>query len=116
MDKTIVSSIDIAVRDTELDPYQIAHHSNYAIWSELGVQDFLDKAGITDLYEVKHFFCKYIASAKQKDVITVRTKLKSEADNCLTFMQEILISMRLIVKCEITVELICKDNAVGDVK
>ena len=110
MDKSFVSSINIAVRDTELDPYRIAHHSNYAIWSELGVQDYLRGAGAGSDYDVKHFFCKYIASAKRGDEINIRTRLKKEEDKCLIFAQEMLVNMKLIVKSEITIELSVKED------
>ena len=43
--------IRLRVRASEVDPYNIAHHSNYPIWFEVGRTDFIKmfKTTYTDL-------------------------------------------------------------------
>lgn len=71
-------------RYSETDQMGIVHHSNYAVWFEVGRTNFLKNAGIPNssieasgvllpLYEMN---CQYKSPAKYENEIRVITKLK----------------------------------------
>ena len=73
-----------AVRYAETDKMGIVHHSNYAVWFEIGRTDYCKKVGISfpqieergvmlPLYDLK---CQYKSPAKYGDEITVITGVK----------------------------------------
>lgn len=71
-------------RYAETDQMGIVHHSNYAVWFEVGRTDFLKKLGMSykeiekrgvllPLYEMN---CKFKSPAYYEDEIIVKTKVK----------------------------------------
>ena len=75
----------LQVRPNEVDPYGIAHHSNYAVWAELALLDYLrglekpvllsdGKGGQRTGQElpscrILRFQCKYLLSARLYDMV-----------------------------------------------
>jgi len=74
----------LIVRYSETDQMGIVHHSNYAVWFEIGRTEYLkqmaesyteiEKQGI--LLPVYEMNCKFISPAKYEDDIIVKTKLE----------------------------------------
>ena len=90
----------LTVRYAETDQMGVVHHSNYAIWFEVGRTDFLKDIGLSyskieangvmfPLYELQ---CKFIASAKYEDEITIITTLKSISRSRVCFSYQVRIS------------------------
>lgn len=84
-------------RYAETDQMGIIHHSNYAVWFEVGRTDFLKQAGTSNtnieakgvllpLYEMN---CKFISPAKYEDEIKVITSLKHISPVRLCFSYEV---------------------------
>ncbi|MBP2650512.1 MAG: ybgC [Firmicutes bacterium] len=71
------------VRFVETDLMGVVHHSNYFCWFEMGRVEYMRQAGvlITDLlaagivFPISDVSCKYRASAKFDDNITIETTL-----------------------------------------
>ncbi|HKM04264.1 MAG TPA: thioesterase family protein [Lachnospiraceae bacterium] len=72
------------VRYAETDQMGIVHHSNYAIWFEVGRTEFLKHLGLSykeiekrgillPLYEMN---CKFKSPAHYEDEIIIKTKIK----------------------------------------
>jgi len=88
----------LTVRYAETDQMGIVHHSNYAVWFEVGRTDFLKNAGLSyssieaqgilfPLYEMN---CKFIAPAKYEDELAVLTSIKSISRVRLSFSYQVL--------------------------
>lgn len=86
------------VRYAETDRMGIVHHSNYAVWFEVGRTEFLksigfsysgteDKGILLPLYEMK---CKFISPAKYEDEIMVITTVKSYTRVRMIFSYKVL--------------------------
>lgn len=82
----------------ETDQMGIVHHSNYAVWFEVGRTDFLKNAGVSNssieakgillpLYEMN---CKFISPAKYEDEIAVITRMKSISRVRISFSYKVL--------------------------
>ncbi len=87
----------LTVRYAETDKMGIVHHSNYAIWFEIGRTDLIKRFGITysaieemgimlPLYELN---CKYIAPAKYEDKIIVTTSIKEISRARISFSYKV---------------------------
>ena len=81
------------VRYAETDKMGIVHHSNYAVWFEVGRTDYFKKAGISvakieemgimlPLYSLE---CKFKSPAKYGDEVTVTTEVKQLTKTRLIF-------------------------------
>ena len=88
----------IRVRYAETDKMGIVHHSNYAIWFEVGRSEFCRARGFSyrELEEkeqamliVAEFCCRYKSSAYYEDELTVRTKISELRSRTLRFVYEI---------------------------
>lgn len=84
-------------RYAETDQMGIVHHSNYAVWFEVGRTDFLKSAGISNtsieakgillpLYEMNF---KFKAPAKYEDEIMVVTTIKSITSTRIIFSYQV---------------------------
>ncbi len=89
--------IPLTVRYAETDRMGIVHHSNYAVWFEVGRTEFIKQNGISyseieeqgillPLLELK---CKFISSSTYEDRIIVRTSIKSYTKTRLNFYYEV---------------------------
>ncbi len=87
----------LTVRYAETDRMGIVHHSNYAVWFEVGRTAFINKCGISyseieskgillPLIELK---CKFINSSTYEDKIIVRTNIKGYSRTQLNFYYEV---------------------------
>lgn len=87
----------LVVRYAETDRMGIVHHSNYAVWFEVGRTEYIQKLGIAysevesrgillPLLELK---CKFISSSTYEDRIIVRTRIKSYSKTRLNFYYEV---------------------------
>lgn len=88
----------IRVRYAETDKMGIVHHSNYAIWFELGRSEFCRTRGFSyrDMEEkdnallvVAEIYCRYKSPAYYEDELTVRTKVGEMRSRTLRFVYEI---------------------------
>ena len=63
--------IRLRVRASEVDPYNIAHHSNYSVWAELALQEYLRSVTGDTLpsYRILRCQCKYMLSARYDDLV-----------------------------------------------
>lgn len=63
--------ICLRVRANEVDPYNIAHHSNYGVWAELALKEYLRSVFGDTLpaYRILRFQCKYMLSARYDDLV-----------------------------------------------
>lgn len=89
---------NVRVRYSETDQMGIAHHSNYAVWFEVGRTDFLNKLGISytkieasgillPLYEIN---CKFKSPARYEDDIIIKTTIKTFTRIRVFFSYEIV--------------------------
>lgn len=83
------SVVTLRVRETETDPYGIAHHASYAVWAEMGLRA-LDAFPGAEKAWVAGFECKYLRSAAAGDEIRVRSRITGQADGETTVSFEIL--------------------------
>ncbi len=85
------------VRYAETDQMGVVHHSNYAVWFEIGRTDFFIKAGYSNtdfeangimlpLYELN---CQFKSPAKYGDEISVVTCLDKASPVRLIFSYEV---------------------------
>jgi acyl-CoA thioester hydrolase len=85
------------VRYAETDQMGIVHHSNYAVWFEIGRTDFFIKAGCSysdfetngimlPLYELS---CQFKSPAKYGDEVSVVTSLEKISPVRLIFSYEV---------------------------
>lgn len=90
--------IQIRVRYVETDKMGIVHHSNYAVWFEIGRSEFCRARGFSyrDMEEkekallvVAELYCRYKSSAYYEDELTVRTKIGELRSRTLRFVYEI---------------------------
>ncbi len=88
----------LTVRYAETDQMGIVHHSNYAVWFEIGRTDFLKSVGVSNtnieakgvllpLYEMN---CKFKTPAKYEDDILVITTLKSISYFRISFSYQLI--------------------------
>ena len=77
--------LTIRVGSDEVDPYRIAHHSRYAVWTEAALVKWMEETGETAPYRVTDFQCKYISSALLNDEVAVTLRRKSEKDGYSEF-------------------------------
>lgn len=76
---------EITVRYAETDQMGIAHHSNYAVWFEVGRTDLTRRLGLTYtemeemgvLLPLLELHCRYRQAARYEDELTVETCLVS---------------------------------------
>lgn len=91
-----VSESELIVRYAETDKMGIVHHSNYAVWFEVGRTDFIKKMGIPyskiedmgsmlPLIELK---CNFISAAKYEDEVIIKTSLKEYTFTRIVFSYE----------------------------
>ncbi|MBQ7487559.1 MAG: acyl-CoA thioesterase [Clostridia bacterium] len=84
-------SVCLTVRANEVDPYQIAHHSNYAVWAELALQDYLRTTdNSVPPYRIRRFQCKYLQSALQDDRIEVNIRPAGTRDGASAFLFQVM--------------------------
>jgi acyl-CoA thioester hydrolase len=88
----------IRVRYAETDKMGIVHHSNYAVWFEIGRSEFCRTRGFSyrDMEEkdnallvVAELYCRYKSPAYYEDELTVRTKIGELRSRTLRFVYEI---------------------------
>lgn len=92
-------SIEIKVKPSEIDPYNIVNHSNYLDWNLLAIQDWMALGGMKgydkifdfDQYTIVRTKCKYLSSAAINDIVLINTRIHSvdiEKGNLVIFKQE----------------------------
>lgn len=82
--------VRLRVRENEVDPYRIAHHSNYGVWAEIALQDFLrDGDGCVPPYRVVRFQCKYMLSALLDDLIEASVRPAGTADGTEKYLFQV---------------------------
>ena len=88
----------IRVRYAETDKMGVVHHSNYAVWFEVGRSEFCRARGFSyrELEEkeqamlvVAELYCRYKSPAYYEDELTVRTKISELRSRTLRFVYEI---------------------------
>ncbi|MGI8555064.1 MAG: acyl-CoA thioesterase [Pyrinomonadaceae bacterium] len=88
----------IRVRYAETDKMGVVHHSNYAIWFEIGRSEFCRARGFSyremeDKEDVSlvvaELYCRYTSPAFYEDELTVRTKIGELRSRTLRFVYEI---------------------------
>lgn len=88
----------IRVRYAETDKMGIVHHSNYAVWFEIGRSEFCRTRGFSyremeekdnALLVVAELYCRYKSPAYYEDELTVRTKIGEMRSRTLRFVYEI---------------------------
>lgn len=88
----------IRVRYAETDKMGIVHHSNYAVWFEIGRSEFCRARGFSyremeekekALLVVAEIYCRYKSPAYYEDELTVRTKIGELRSRTLRFVYEI---------------------------
>lgn len=88
----------LRVRYAETDKMGIVHHSNYAIWFELGRSEFCRTRGFSylemeekenALLVVAEIYCRYKSPAYYEDELTIRTKISELRSRTLRFVYEI---------------------------
>ncbi|MGI8468101.1 MAG: acyl-CoA thioesterase [Pyrinomonadaceae bacterium] len=88
----------IRVRYAETDKMGIVHHSNYAVWFEIGRSEFCRARGFSyremeekekALLVVAELYCRYKSPAYYEDELTVRTKIGELRSRTLRFVYEI---------------------------
>jgi len=75
--------IQVRVRYPETDRMGLLHHSNYAVYFEMGRTEYLRETGLTyrDLEDAGHLLvivdlsCKFKRPAYYDDVLTIRTRI-----------------------------------------
>jgi acyl-CoA thioester hydrolase len=89
---------EIRVRYAETDKMGIVHHSNYAIWFEIGRSEFCRSRGFSylemeeeenALMVVAEIYCRYKSPAFYEDVLTLRTRVEEIRSRSLRFIYEI---------------------------
>lgn len=86
------------VRYQETDQMGVVHHSQYAIWFEVGRIGLIDRLGISYgeleqkgmLLPVVDLHCRYIASARFGDEVRVRTRVDEIRGPKLVFAYEVV--------------------------
>lgn len=90
--------IQVRVRYAETDQMGIVHHSNYAVWFEVGRSEFCRARGFSyremeerekALLVVAELYCRYKSSAFYEDELTIRTKIGELRSRTLKFIYEI---------------------------
>lgn len=90
--------IQIRIRYAETDKMGIVHHSNYAVWFEVGRSEFCRARGFSyremeekekALLVVAELYCRYKSPAYYEDELTVRTKIGELRSRTLRFVYEI---------------------------
>lgn len=102
IDKKIEGQIQIRVRSDEVDPYKIAHHSNYIAWYEVGRIDYIETYMADWLKDIslaykhgrlEYFKSKFVNAVHMDDVLNVQTRLekyeKTEDHIVLEFKQKL---------------------------
>jgi acyl-CoA thioester hydrolase len=84
-----MGQIEIDVRTSEIDPYNIAHHSNYLIWYELGREKYMrefmqNRVQQINLYgttkKLEYFKTRYSNPVHMGDQLTVYTFLEKQME------------------------------------
>ncbi|MGI8556259.1 MAG: acyl-CoA thioesterase [Pyrinomonadaceae bacterium] len=88
----------IRVRYAETDKMGIVHHSNYAVWFEIGRSEFCRTRGFSyremeekekTLIVVAELYCRYKSPAFYEDELIIRTKIGELRSRTLRFVYEI---------------------------
>ena len=88
----------IRVRYAETDKMGIVHHSNYAVWFEVGRSEYCRARGFSylemeekdnALLVVAEIYCRYKSPAYYEDEITIRTKCAEMRSRSIRFVYEI---------------------------
>jgi len=88
----------LTARYAETDQMGIIHHSNYAVWFEVGRTDFLKKVGMAN-YEIEtsgvllplsHMECSFKSPARYEDEIVVKTKIQKMTCVRIEFNYEVV--------------------------
>ena len=90
--------IEIRVRYAETDKMGIVHHSNFAVWFEVGRSEYCRARGFSylemeeeedALMVVAEIYCRYKSPAFYEDVLTVRTRVAEVRSRSLRFVYEV---------------------------
>ncbi|ABF40411.1 4-hydroxybenzoyl-CoA thioesterase [Candidatus Koribacter versatilis Ellin345] len=99
MSSATVLDTRLRVRYAETDQMNVVYHSNYIIWFEVGRVEFMRQLGFTyremEQQEQLHLpvvevRCRYKASARYDDEITIRTHIARLRSSLIQFAYEIL--------------------------
>lgn len=89
----------LRVRYAETDQMNVVYHSNYIIWFEVGRVEFMRQLGITykQMEEqdqlhlpVAEVRCRFKASARYDDEITIRTRIARLRSSLIQFQYQVL--------------------------
>ncbi|WP_107727560.1 acyl-CoA thioesterase [Desmospora activa] len=86
------------VRYQETDQMGVVHHSQYAVWFEVGRIGLIDRLGLSYgelekkgmLLPVVDLRCRYVASARFGDEVGIRTQVDEIRGPKLTFAYEVV--------------------------
>jgi acyl-CoA thioester hydrolase len=88
----------VRVRYAETDKMGIVHHSNYAVWFELGRSEYCRARGFSyremeekdgALMVVAEIYCRYKSPAHYEDELTIRTKCAEIRSRSIRFVYEV---------------------------
>ncbi|MDR6226621.1 acyl-CoA thioesterase [Desmospora profundinema] len=88
----------LRVRYQETDQMGVVHHSQYAVWFEVGRTGLIRRLGISYgeleekgmLLPVVDLSCRFVAPARFDDVVGVRTQVREMRGSKLTFAYEVV--------------------------
>ncbi|OYD08402.1 acyl-CoA thioesterase [Paludifilum halophilum] len=95
--KEPVFETTMRVRYQETDQMGVVHHSNYAIWFEVGRTDFIRRLGASykDLEQrgillpVVDLTCRFVAPARYDDEVRIATRISEARGPKLVFRYEV---------------------------